>query len=377
MTMKKPLNNYAFIDGQNLNLGIQDIGWKLDFTRFRVYLKEKYGVSTAFYFIGKVAENNELYEALQNAGYILIYKEVLTDPFGKAKGNIDAELVLQAMVEYKNYDKAVIVSGDGDFACLVTYLDNNHKLERVIVPNMYRYSALLKKAASTRLDTMNELKRKLAYTFSRKKTDGAEKPVIKKQTLSKPRVQKEIPAKPTQVLPEAPKAFTKKFRYPRKKNTDYSKPALQNPVTQKQIPAKPTQAVTEAPKPFAKKFRYPRNKNTNYNKPAFKNPVAQQQISEKPITTAFEKPKTFSKQFRRPVNKNVNYNKPQLKNPTTQKHIPAKPQITNQIPVPHIPVTPPTVNQTSNKPVTTAQPAKKSFFKFRFNKHSIFKKRTP
>jgi len=39
--MQKPLINYAFIDGQNLYLAIQKSGWKLDFKRFRVYLKEK------------------------------------------------------------------------------------------------------------------------------------------------------------------------------------------------------------------------------------------------------------------------------------------------------------------------------------------------
>jgi len=167
--MKQTYNNYAFIDGQNLNLGIQDIGWKLDFSRFREYLKQEYGVSTAYYFIGKMEDNQELYDALKEAGYILIYKEVLTDPFGKTKGNIDAELVLQAMIDFKIYNKAVIVSGDGDFACLVTYLSSKRKLERVIVPNFYRSSSLIKKAAGDNLDSMNELKRKLSYRRSRKK----------------------------------------------------------------------------------------------------------------------------------------------------------------------------------------------------------------
>ncbi|MBL7158947.1 hypothetical protein ISS85_00520 [Candidatus Microgenomates bacterium] len=36
--------NYAFIDSQNLNLGVLSQGWRLDFARFRVYLKEKYKV---------------------------------------------------------------------------------------------------------------------------------------------------------------------------------------------------------------------------------------------------------------------------------------------------------------------------------------------
>jgi hypothetical protein len=55
--MKKELNNYAFIDSNNLNLGIQKLGWKLDYRRFRIYLAEKYGVSRAYVFIGFVALN--------------------------------------------------------------------------------------------------------------------------------------------------------------------------------------------------------------------------------------------------------------------------------------------------------------------------------
>ena len=47
--MKKEENNFAFIDGQNLNLGILSLGWKLNFVRFRKYLAEKYSVTTAYY----------------------------------------------------------------------------------------------------------------------------------------------------------------------------------------------------------------------------------------------------------------------------------------------------------------------------------------
>jgi hypothetical protein len=48
--MQKPLKNYAFIDSQNLNLGVKDQGWQLDFQRFRVFLKEKFGVAKAYLF---------------------------------------------------------------------------------------------------------------------------------------------------------------------------------------------------------------------------------------------------------------------------------------------------------------------------------------
>lgn len=189
--MKKSLNNYAFIDGQNLNLGIQELKWKLDFQRFRVYLREKYGVETAYYFIGYIKENQELYRALQKAGYILIFKEVLIYQDGKTKGNCDAELVLQAMIDYKKYNKAVIVSGDGDFACLVRYLNKKEKLERVVVPDINRYSALLKKAAAKHLDSMNDLKSKLAYMRRPAKIAIVKNPTKHKVSLKKIYIKKE------------------------------------------------------------------------------------------------------------------------------------------------------------------------------------------
>ena len=112
-------SNFAFIDSQNLNLSIQSLGWKLDFARFRIYLKDKYKVEKAFLFIGYIEGNNDLYKSLQEAGFICIFKPTLIYKNGSTKGNCDAELVLQAMIEYSNYDKAVIVTGDGDFYCLI------------------------------------------------------------------------------------------------------------------------------------------------------------------------------------------------------------------------------------------------------------------
>ena len=161
--MEKAENNFAFIDGQNLNLSIRRMEWKLDFRRFRVYLKEKYGVARAYYFIGYLDGNNDLYASLQEAGYILIFKPTLKNKDGIIKGNVDAELVLQAMIEYQNYERAVIVTGDGDFACLVKYLVLQNKLERVVIPNQELYSCLLRRVGGGRLDFMNSLKRKLEY----------------------------------------------------------------------------------------------------------------------------------------------------------------------------------------------------------------------
>lgn len=87
---------------------------------------------------------------------------------GKPKGNVDAELVLQAMIDYRDYERAVIVTSDGDFACLVRYLYEEGKLERVLSPNRKGCSVLLKRAARERVDFLEDARRKLEY-----KSEGA------------------------------------------------------------------------------------------------------------------------------------------------------------------------------------------------------------
>jgi len=158
------LKNYAFIDGQNLNLGIKDQGWKIDLKKFRVYLTEKFNVKRVYYFIGFIEGNNVLYKSLQEYGYLLIFKPTFQGRDGEVKGNCDAELVLQVMIDFNEYDKAVIVSGDGDFGCLVSYLIDKKKLGMVIAPDYKKCSWLLRKAAKNKyIMFLNGLKNKLAY----------------------------------------------------------------------------------------------------------------------------------------------------------------------------------------------------------------------
>ncbi len=161
--MRKKENNYAFIDSQNVNLSIRAQGWKLDWKRFRVYLKEKYSIQKAFLFIGFTDENTALYTALQDAGFVCVFKPTLMYKDGTMKGNCDAELVLHAMIEFSNYEKAIIVTGDGDFYCLVQHWIEHDKLERVLIPNSKSYSALLKRFGKKQIDFMNDLKSKLEY----------------------------------------------------------------------------------------------------------------------------------------------------------------------------------------------------------------------
>ncbi len=170
---------YAFIDSQNLNLGTsKDItvrnkkiyrGWKLDFAKFYRYLADKFRVTKSFLFIGYIKENQKLYSYLTKVGYQVIYKTTTKDGNGKPKGNVDAELVLHAAaIEFKNYAQAVVVSGDGDFACLHDFLLTNNKLKKIVIPNSHSESKLLSKFSKYKVYIQYE-KDKLSQEISNKK----------------------------------------------------------------------------------------------------------------------------------------------------------------------------------------------------------------
>jgi uncharacterized LabA/DUF88 family protein len=170
---------YAFIDSQNLNLGIRSSGWNLDFGKFRLYLKNKYGVDKAYLFIGQMAGNETLYDRLQKNGYDLIFKpttEYKIDGKIAVKGNVDAELVLYAAAKtFEEYDRAIIVSGDGDFYCLVEYLKDKNKLFHIMVPNN-KYSKLLSNYTKE-IVRINQLRNKLESKPTKKtRSSGRSKP---------------------------------------------------------------------------------------------------------------------------------------------------------------------------------------------------------
>lgn len=180
----KKQNNYAFIDSQNLNLAIRELGWRLDFARFRVYLKDKFQIEKAYIFIGFMPSNQELYSFLQDSGFHCIFRPTLTYKDGKTKGNCDAELILQAMIDLNEYDQALIVTGDGDFYCLVKHLIKTDKFKALLVPNRYKYSALLKlKEFRPFTRDMNDLRKKLEYRGHKKKSPRKDKTLQGKSSI--------------------------------------------------------------------------------------------------------------------------------------------------------------------------------------------------
>ncbi len=160
-------NNYAFIDAQNLYKGIEELGWKLDYKRFFVYLREKYKVDKALLFLGYIEEREPLYKYLRSCGFELVFKETSRNKSGLYKGNVDIVMAMHVLVMQEEYKQAVFVTSDGDFAPLVEYLLNEDKFKVVLSPRHDLCSWLLRKYAKGRVNYLDESKDKLSETKKR------------------------------------------------------------------------------------------------------------------------------------------------------------------------------------------------------------------
>ena len=183
--MKNLENNLAFVDGQNLyfgitkchncakklNLDIKKIkftdctcgsAWKIDLTKFRVYLNEKYNINEAYYFLGYLDEkNNEIYKNIQKAGFIIIFKEHTSILKTKKKGNVDADIVFEIMKNLNDnneFSKIVLVSGDGDYKKLLDYLIEKDKFKKILFPNKIFASSLYDEFGSEYFDYLDNIR---------------------------------------------------------------------------------------------------------------------------------------------------------------------------------------------------------------------------
>lgn len=154
--------NFAFIDSQNIIQGVQSLDWKLDWLRFRRYLAEKYQVCTAILFLGYVPKNIYPYYRRSLDGFFLHFRKISYSSDGKIKGNVDVSLTLEVMRNLGEFNRAIIISSDGDFYPLVDYLYSSDKLRMIISPHISTCSRLLKQSARGRIEFMNDLKEKIA-----------------------------------------------------------------------------------------------------------------------------------------------------------------------------------------------------------------------
>ena len=170
-------NNYAYIDGANLHYTYENLDWKIDYQKLLNYLKTRYGIIVAYYFIGKTPTNQAIYEKLNAYGYNIKLKdpspydteeevcphcgEVVTPSEKRYKADIDSYLTMQVMTDINDFSKAVIITSDGDYDNLVKRLLQQDKLRIVFAPCKDGCSWLLKSVARGRIAFIDDFRDEL------------------------------------------------------------------------------------------------------------------------------------------------------------------------------------------------------------------------
>jgi len=155
----------AYIDGANLHKGVESSAWKLDYRRFRSWIRQKFNVTDTYLFIGLIPKHANLYTSLQGAGYKLVFKEVVFDGDGKAKGNCDADLVLQAVTDHYEHGvtSVVLVSSDGDYTPLVRFWTEKGVKCTIISPAPIHKCSILLKRMGVPIVYLEDVMHKLGY----------------------------------------------------------------------------------------------------------------------------------------------------------------------------------------------------------------------
>jgi uncharacterized LabA/DUF88 family protein len=173
-------NNFAFIDGANLHYTYENLDWRIDYSKLILFLKAKYNITFAYYFLGNINENSNRYKELESAGYYLKLKaptkytseeeycpycwKVIAPELVRYKSDCDSFMTLEIISNMALYDKAVIITSDGDFNELVKELVRKDKLRLVFAPCKNGCSGLLVSAAGGRIAFMDDFKTQLGKT---------------------------------------------------------------------------------------------------------------------------------------------------------------------------------------------------------------------
>ena len=141
------LKTRIYIDGANLHQGTKSKDEGLDYAKLHKYLSDKYHPEVIYIFMGKIETHQPIYDFLMECGYTIVFKDTFRNKEGEIKGNVDAEIVLQSIEESyeEKYDCGVLVSGDGDFSCLIDFWKRKEIKPKILAPNSDRCSLFLKR----------------------------------------------------------------------------------------------------------------------------------------------------------------------------------------------------------------------------------------
>lgn len=168
------MRTYAFIDASNIIYGTRDEGWKVDFKKLYKYLKERYRCKKVYYFAGKDNHNEkqeEFYRKLKEFKYDLILKKVkIYEQNGHRvrKANCDVDLTFYAMRDIDLFDRAIFLSGDGDFEILLKHFIKLTK-EVVVIANSKRTAREIKKLEGIQFNNLGVLRKTIEFRKTKRR----------------------------------------------------------------------------------------------------------------------------------------------------------------------------------------------------------------
>ena len=174
--MPRPYN-IAFIDGANLHFTYEESPWQVDYQKLRIYLKKKLNVNVAYYFIGETKQYKDIYTKLETYDYTIKLKtpspykdeaeycphcaKLITPEIQRYKSDVDSYMTLQILLDIDVFDKAILITSDGDFDVLAKRLFQRDKLGMVFAPCKDKCSWLLRSASRGRIDFIDAHKNEL------------------------------------------------------------------------------------------------------------------------------------------------------------------------------------------------------------------------
>lgn len=203
---------YVFIDASNLFYGGKgSLGWNIDYEKLAEYLKDKYDANKLFYFggvetsgfcfdylkndhvdldelykwvsnyikekaitlneaelllTGRHLDRIKFYKKLKSFGYNLYLKPVKLyvqeDGITKRKANCDVDMTFYLMKEMKNFDRVIILSGDGDFLPVLKYLRESNK-EIIILARGERTAKEIRQFAGANFRDFIRLENRISF----------------------------------------------------------------------------------------------------------------------------------------------------------------------------------------------------------------------
>lgn len=115
------------------------LGWRVDYEKFLSYWKKQGNVKGAHFYTAVISKNKKqakFFDVLKNIGYEVITREVKViysekDKKVIHKGNFDVKVAIDLVLKAKEFDIAILASGDSDFSPAVEHLRSLNK--KVIV----------------------------------------------------------------------------------------------------------------------------------------------------------------------------------------------------------------------------------------------------